>query len=45
MTSPNYPSFETYINCEREIIVPAGRIIKLFITDIGIGERDQSTGE
>ena len=45
MTSPNYPIFEPFKNCARDIIVPVGKIIKIFITDIGLGERDELTGE
>jgi hypothetical protein len=40
MTSPNYPTFETYKDCNRNILAPVGRVIKIFVTDIGLGEPD-----
>ena len=40
MTSPNFPTFETYKDCVRTILAPVGRVIKIFVTDIGLGEPD-----
>ena len=42
MTSPNYPTFEPFKNCARDIIAPADRIVKIYVTDISMGTPDQS---
>lgn len=45
MTSPNYPIFEPFINCVRNIIVPISRVLRVYVTYIYIGEPDEETGE
>jgi hypothetical protein len=40
MTSPKYPTFETYKECNRNKLAPVGRVIKIFVSDIGLGEAD-----
>ena len=36
VTSVNYPQWQSNQNCNRKIIAPHGRIIRIFITDISI---------
>ena len=42
LTSPEYPNFESLKNCSTTIIVPEGKIIKIYLTDIHLDEYDKN---
>ncbi len=36
ITSPGYPTFQTNINCNRKLVAPADRIIRVYVNDLFI---------
>ena len=38
ISSPNYPKFDSDLNCTTKIIVGAGKLIKAYIMDMSLGE-------
>ncbi len=42
MTSPGYPVFQSGVNCQRQIIAPVGRFIRVYMNDLGMGEVDDN---
>jgi hypothetical protein len=42
MTSPGYPVFQSGVNCQRQIIAPVGRLIRVYMNDLGMGEVDDN---
>jgi hypothetical protein len=42
ITSPNYPLWTSNQDCKQIIVAPAGKMIKVFMTDLNMDAPDQN---
>lgn len=42
ITSPNYPQWEPEINCGKKIVTSIGNIIRVYLNDISIDNKDNA---